>query len=390
MPAQPWGLLMKIAIFGLTLRSSWRNGHATLWRGLCKSLVTLGHEFVFFERDEPSYASTCDWPALPPAMHSSQLTLYPDWSTVEHEARRELADCDAAIVSSYCFDAQAATDAILDAGRPLALFYDLDTPVTLDTLRAGKSVSYVPSRGLGDFDLVLSYTGGTALEELRSDLGARRVRALYGHVDPDVHHPVAAVAKYRAALSCLGTCSADRHTLLEELFVVPARQRPSEKFLMAGAQHPGQHTWSNNIDFMDYLPPQEHAAFFCSSRLTLNITRQPMVRLGWCPTARLFEAAACGAAVLSDEWCGLDDFYTPGEQILVARSSADTLSALDLSDARLQQLGREARERTLDEHTSLHRARQLIHYLDELRPASPALPPGLTYGTASDKIRGSR
>lgn len=361
---------MKIAIFGLTLRSSWSNGHATLWRGLCKSLIKLGHEFVFFERDEPSYASTCDWPALPPAMSNSQLTLYSDWSTVEATARRELADCDAAIVSSYCFDAQAATDAILSAGRPLALFYDLDTPVTLDTLRSGRQVNYVPTRGLRDFDLVLSYTGGAALEELRTDLGARRVRTLYGHVDPDVHRPTAAAAKYRAALSCLGTCSADRHTMLEELFIAPARLRPAKKFLMAGARRPEHYSWSDNVDFVDYLPPQQHPAFFCSSRLTLNVTRQPMVRLGWCPTARLFEAAACGAAVISDEWCGLDDFYTPGEQILVARSSADILSALDLSDARLQQIGRDARERTLDEHTSLHRARQLIHYLEELRSTS--------------------
>lgn len=365
---------MKIAIFGLTLRSSWNNGHATLWRGLCKSLVKLGHEFVFFERDEPSYASTRDWPALPASMGGSKLTLYPDWSIVEPEARRELADCDAAIVSSYCFDAQAATDAILAAGRPLALFYDLDTPVTLDTLRSGKQVNYIPWRGLRDFDLVLSYTGGTALEELRSDLGARRVRALYGHVDPDVHRPVAAVAKYRAALSCLGTCSADRHAMLEELFIAPARQRPSEKFLMAGAQHPEHCTWSNNVCFVEYLPPREHAAFFCSSRLTLNITRDPMVRMGWCPTARLFEAAACSAAVISDEWCGLDDFYTPDEQILVARSSMDTLSALDSSDARLQKIGRAARERTLDEHTSLHRAKQLIRYLEELRSTSKFVP----------------
>lgn len=361
---------MKLAIFGLTLRSCWHNGHATLWRGLCKALVKLGHEFVFFEHDEPCYASTSDWPVLPDSLSNSKLVLYSDWSTVAVVARRELADCDAAIVSSHCFDAQAATDAILDAQRPRALFYDLDTPVTLDTLRSGKPVSYLPWSGLGAFDLVLSYTGGAALEALRSDLGAHRVRTLYGHVDPDVHRPVPPVSKYRAALSCLGTDSADRQAMLDELFIGPARRRPSEKFLIAGAQHSPHRSWSGNIDFVSYLPPQEHAAFFCSSRLTLNITRAPMARLGWCPPARVFEAAACGAAVLTDEWCGLDDFYTPGEQILVARSGADTLSALDLSDAQLRQLGSAARERTLDEHTSLHRARQLIHYLEEPRSRS--------------------
>jgi spore maturation protein CgeB len=357
---------MRLAIFGLTISSSWGNGHATLWRGLCKSLVALGHEFVFFERDVPYYSNTRDWPSLPSAYGSSKLVLYSDWAAVQAQVKRELASCDTAIVSSYCFDAQAATDAILDAQRPRAVFYDLDTPVTLDSLRSGKHVPYVPRQGLRDFDLVLSYTGGAALEALRSDLGAHRVRALYGHVDPDVHQPVPPIDRYRAVLSWLGTYAADRQAMLEELFVAPARLRPQDKFLIGGAQYPDSFPWSDNVYFVRHLPPQEHAAFFSSSRLTLNVTREPMARMGWCPSGRLFEAAACGAAVLSDEWCGLDDFYTPGEQVLVAHSFEDTLAALDISDARLQAIRRAARERTLDEHTSYHRALSLVRYLDEL------------------------
>lgn len=357
---------MRIAIFGLTISSSWGNGHATLWRGLCKSLAALGHEFVFFERDVPYYANTRDWPSLPDSYRNSRLVLYSDWSAVQAQVERELADCDTAIVSSYCSDAQSATDAILDAQRPRAVFYDLDTPVTLDSLRSGKSVPYIPRQGLRDFDLVLSYTGGTALEALRSDLGAHRVRALYGHVDPDVHQPVLPVDRYRAVLSWLGTYAADRQAMLEELFVEPARMRSQDRFLIGGAQYPENFPWSDNVYFVHHLPPQEHAAFYSSSRLTLNVTREPMARMGWCPSGRLFEAAACGAAVLSDEWCGLEDFYTPGEQILVAHSCEDTLAALDLPDAKLQAIRRAARERTLDEHTSYHRALSLIRYLDEL------------------------
>lgn len=361
---------MKIAIFGLTISSSWSNGHATLWRGLCKSLVALGHEFIFFERDVPHYANARDWPSLPPELSGSQLVLYSDWSAIEPRARRELADCDAAIVSSYCFDSQAATDAILDAQRPLAVFYDLDTPITLDGLRSGKHVPYVPQRGLHDFDLVLSYTGGAALEALRSDLGAHRVRALYGHVDPQIHQPMQPVDRYKAALSWLGTYSTDRRLMLEELLVSPARLRPGLKFLIGGQQYPEHFPWSNNVSFVRYLPPQEHAAFFSSSRLTLNVTREPVARMGWCPSSRLFEAAACGAAVLCDEWCGLDDFYTPGQQVLVAHNMADTLAALDMSDAELTAIGRAARERTLDEHTCRHRAISLIGFLEELHSPS--------------------
>jgi spore maturation protein CgeB len=369
---------MRLAIFGLTISSSWGNGHATLWRGLCKSLVALGHEFVFFERDVPYYSSTRDWPALPGAYGNSKLVLYSDWPAVQAQARRELASCDTAIVSSYCFDARAATDAILDARQPRAVFYDLDTPVTLDSLRSGKQVPYIPHQGLRDFDLVLSYTGGAALEALRSDLGAHRVRALYGHVDPDVHQPVAPVDRYRAMLSWLGTYAADRQVMLEELFVAPARLRPQDKFLIGGAQYPDSFPWSENVYFVHHLPPQEHAAFFSSSRLTLNVTREPMARMGWCPSGRLFEAAACGAAVLSDEWCGLEDFYTPGEQIVVAHCFEDTLAAMDMSDAELQAIRRSARERTLDEHTSHHRALSLIRHLDELDSPAQIYAPHLS------------
>jgi spore maturation protein CgeB len=362
---------MRLAIFGLTISSSWGNGHATLWRGLCKALVELGHEFVFYEHDMPYYASARDWAALPEQFHKCELVLYRDFWSIRSRVRRELLSCDAAIVSSYCFDATQATDEILDLQRLRAVFYDLDTPITLEQLREGKQLPYIPARGLRDFDLVLSYTGGVALEQLRSDLGARHVEALYGHVDPHVHRPVAPADRYRAALSWLGTFAADRQPALEELFVGPARLRPDQKFLIGGAQYPEHFPWSRNVYFVHHVPPAEHAAFFSSSRLTLNVTRAPMARMGWCPSGRLFEAAACGAAVLSDQWCGLEEFYTPGEQILTAGGAADTLAALDMSDAQLQSIGRAARERTLDEHTSTHRAGQLIRYLEQLpAPAS--------------------
>lgn len=376
---------MRLAIFGLTISSSWGNGHATLWRGLCKALVELGHEFIFFERDVPYYANARDWPSLPDTFRNSELVLYSDWSSIQSRVRRELEDCDCAIVTSYCVDAIPATDEILDAVRPRAVFYDLDTPITLDQLRAGKELAYIPARGLRDFDLVLSYTGGAALDQLRDELGARHVEALYGHVDPQTHRPVPPVAGYRAALSWLGTYAADRQAALEELFVAPARLRPADKFLIGGAQYPDQFPWSQNVYFVHHVAPSEHAAFLSSSRLTLNVTRAAMARMGWCPSGRLFEAAACGAAVLSDRWPGLDAFYTPGQQILTACCANDTLAAMDMSDAQLQSIGRAARERTLDEHTSRHRAAQLISHLERSSAVLPLSKP--TREPALDAMR---
>lgn len=351
---------MKIVVFGLAISSSWGNGHATLWRGLCKGLAGLDHDVTFFERDLPYYAHNRDWHALP----CGDLVLFDEWHNIKHRARAALQDADAAIVTSYCPDALAATAEILDADRPLAVFYDLDTPVTLSHVRSGDAVAYLPPNGLRDFDLVLSYTGGTALCELHDLLGARRVEPLYGHVDPDLHQPGGAREHYRADLSYMGTYAADRQPALERLFVEPARQRPERRFLIGGAQYPDTFPWTNNVFFVRHLPPSEHAAFFSSSRLTLNVTRAAMARMGWCPSGRLFEAAACGAAILSDDWPGFDEFYERDNEVLIAHDTREALHALDLPDAELMRIARAARERTLDEHTCHHRARTLCDLLD--------------------------
>jgi spore maturation protein CgeB len=365
---------VNIVIFGLTISSSWGNGHATLWRGLCRSLAALGHRVVFFEHDVPYYANARDCEALP----YCELVLYENWDSIAGRVRRELAHADAAIVTSYCPDALRATEAMLDAQDPLAIFYDLDTPVTLAGIRSGASVPYIGERQLRDFDLVLSYTGGAAREELATSLGARRVRTLYGHVDPAAHHSVAAVEHYRADLSWLGTYASDRQAMLEELFVEPARQQPSRKFLIGGAQYPAGFPWTANIHFVAHVPPGLHSAFYSSARLTLNITREAMARTGWCPSGRLFEAAACGAAIISDEWAGLSEFYAPGTELLLAHRPDDVVRALELDDATLRRLGRAARERTLEEHTSMHRARQLSALMEEARaPQDRHASPGL-------------
>lgn len=348
---------MKIVIFGLTISSSWGNGHATLWRGLCKHLVRLGHTIVFFERDLPYYAGARDVSELP----GGELKLFSDWESVRPVARQDLRDADVAIVTSYCPDAVAATDLILTEGRALSVFYDLDTPVTLSRIVAGETVPYIGPRALADFDLVLSFTGGPRIsEEFRSRLGARHIEPLYGHVDTDIHRPVAPQPHYRADLSYLGTYSDDRQRTLEAMFVAPARNRHDLRFLIGGAQYPDDFPWSPNIYFVRHLPPSEHAAFFASSRLTLNVTRRAMAQMGWCPSGRLFEAAACGVPLLSDSWEGIETFFAPGDEILLAKDEDDTLAALAMPDAELQRIARRGRERIMDRHTSDKRANELV------------------------------
>lgn len=362
---------MKLVVFGLTISSSWGNGHATLWRGLCKALARHGCRVVFYEKDVPYYASSRDQAYVP----GGELVLYREWRDVSDRAMQDVADADAAMVTSFCADGIEASDVVLDARGAVRCFYDLDTPVTLAQLASGRRPSYLGPRALADFDVVFSFTGGGAIEALRSRLGGRQVLPLYGHVDPDTHRPAAAIGAYRSDLSYLGTYSEDRQERLESLFVESARRSPHRRFLIGGAQYPHEFPWAANIYFVRHLPPSEHPAFFSSSRLTLNVTRKPMAEMGWCPSGRLFEAAACGAPLLSDAWRGIDAFFRPGEEILLAHGTDDTVEALDTDDAELQRIGKRARERTLAEHTSERRARELMDAIAELSASPRAAAP---------------
>lgn len=352
---------MHIVVFGLTVSSSWGNGHATLWRSLIRSLLARGHTLTFFERDVPYYAESRDLQTLPPG---GELCLYQDLQAIRVKALRELAHADLAMCTSYCPDGVRVAQWILDSRAAVRAFYDMDTPVTLKALGEEVISAYLPPQGLGDFDLVLSYTGGRALQELRTRLGARNVAALYGWVDPQTHHPVDVVERFRSAFSYLGTYAEDRQAVLEELFLKPARRLAPRKFLIGGAQYPESFPWSDNLYFTQHLEPAQHPAFFCSSRATLNVTRRAMAEYGYCPSGRLFEAAACGTPLFSDTWEGLETFFTPDREILCVQSAEDVVDGLSRSDAELATVAQAARARTLEQHTADVRVRQLEQMCD--------------------------
>jgi spore maturation protein CgeB len=363
---------VKLAVFGLAVSSSWGNGHATLWRALGRALAARGHELVFFERDVPYYAAHRDGTDFP----GIGLILYADLAELRRRAAAHLVEADVAIVTSFCPEGADVSALVCESPAALRVFYDLDTPITLARLDAGELVDYLPPEGLGGFDLVLSYTGGRALDALSARLGARRVAALYGSVDPAVHGLAPPRAAFGGDLSFLGTYSVDRQEALAALLLEPARLAPARRFVVAGAQFPADFPWASNVAFVRHLPPSDHPAFFASSPLTLNVTRAPMAAMGFCPSGRLFEAAACGAAVVTDAWEGLDQFFTPDEEILVVRDSADVLATFDRPRADLARVARRARERALACHTADRRAAELELLLErvagETRPAARA------------------
>ncbi|MBV8068954.1 MAG: glycosyltransferase [Acidobacteriaceae bacterium] len=354
---------MKIVFFGLSISSAWGNGHATLLRGLFRALYSKGHELHFFERDTPYYAAHRDVQSLPYV----KLHLFSDWTQTRKKAEAILASADVGIVTSYCADGVAACELVLSSRLSRTLFYDMDTPVTLSRLERGERVEYLPLSGLAGFDLVLSYTGGAALERLKTRLDATRTAALYGWVDPDIHHRVPASAQFSADLSYLGTYAADRQQALERMLVEPARALPSRTFVIAGAMYPNTDAWPPNIRHFAHVVPHGHSGFYSSSPLTLNATRGAMAAMGYCPSGRLFEAAACGTAVLSDWWEGLDTFFTPDSEILIANTTADAISQISRDRALLEFIGARARERALDCHTAAIRADRLLSLIESPR-----------------------
>jgi spore maturation protein CgeB len=358
---------VNITVFGLTLSSSWGNGHATPYRAIIRALDRLGHKVHFFEKDVPYYSSRRDFDSC----DYCELTLYSAWANIRERALSAAADSDVVITASFLPEGRRINDEILDLGRPLRIFYDLDTPVTLNALRQGV-VEYLDAGQIPAFDLVLSFTGGKALTELEHDYSARMVRPLYGCVDPDDYYRVAPAAKFECDLSYMGTYSADRQVKLDALLLEPSRRHPEKLFLLAGSLYPWNWQWGENVRRMDHVAPAEHSSFYSSSRLTLNITRGEMAANGWCPSGRFFEAAACGTPLITDAWDGLDSFFDLESQLRVVTSAEDVEAALSSSDEELQSMADRARQRTLDEHSGKVRAHQLLQYIEEARSGANA------------------
>jgi len=352
------GNRLKITIFGLTISSSWGNGHATPYRALLRALHRLGHDLVFYECDVPYYARRRDFTAP----DFCRLVLYSSWNEIRPQALDDARESDVIINASYCPEGTKIIDDVLDVDRPAHVFYDLDTPITLATLLA-PGVEYLRAEQIPEFDLYLSWCGGKIIDELEERWHARKAAPLYGCVDPDVHRRVEVPEQYRCLMSYMGTYAADRKQALESLFLGPVRRCPEKRFVLAGSLYPGEWEWPANLQRYEHVSPHDHPALYSGSRLTLNLTRAGMARDGYCPSGRLFEAAACGTPIISDWFDGLHEFFA-ADEIFVARETEDVMQAVRSSDEKLGRVAKHARDRTLSEHTGERRALQLIKYLE--------------------------
>jgi spore maturation protein CgeB len=362
---------LRLVVFGLSLSSTWGNGHATTYRSLLKAFAERGHEILFLERDMPWYAASRDLRGP----DYCRLELYDDLAALQ-AFEQQAIDADAVIVGSYVPDGIDVGKWALARAGGVTAFYDIDTPVTLAQLDSGRC-AYLSPELIPDYDLYLSFTGGPTLGFLERDYGSPAARPLYCAVDADAYRPLSTPARW--ALGYLGTYSIDRQPTLERLLLEPARRLPHLRFAVAGPQYPDDIAWPDNVDRIDHVASADHPAFYSACRFTLNVTRADMVRAGYSPSVRLFEAAACATPIISDVWEGIDDFFAPGEEILLVRSADEIVEILSRCDEkRARALGEAARARVLGRHTARHRAAELESYLSAARERAR---PGAELGT---------
>lgn len=330
---------MRIVFLGLSITSSWGNGHATNYRALVRALRRRGHEVTFLERDRPWYAANRDEP--------DAGELYRSVDEVD------VRDADLVVVGSYVHDGVAVAERVLEQARCPVAFLDLDTPVTLAKLATGDR-EYLAPHLVPRFAVYLSFTGGPTLHELEARWGARRAVAFHCAVDEHVYRPVETGRRW--LLGYLGTYAADRQPELERLLLDTARALPHERFVVAGPQYPDDIAWPANVERIEHLAPSEHPAFYCAQAYTLSVTRAPMARAGWSPSVRVFEAGACGVPVITDRWPGVDELF--GRDVFVAGDVPRLLR--ETSEAERRRAGARLRARVLAAHTAARRAELLL------------------------------
>ena len=360
---------LSIVFLGLSITSSWGNGHATTYRALVRELTARGHDVLFLERDQPWYAENRDLPHPP----HGRTHIYRDREELASRFAAAVHDADAVVLGSYVPEGIAVADWLLSEACGLTAFYDIDTPVTLAALQTG-TCEYLAARQVSQFDLYLSFTGGPTLARLEREYGSPAARALHCSFDPAMYFPDEAETRWD--LGYLGTYSDDRQPVLDRLMLEPARRWPEGRFIVAGPQYPDDVRWPLNVEREIHVSPAGHRDFYTAQRFTLNVTRADMVRAGWSPSVRLFEAAACGIPIISDAWPGLEAFFVPGREIFVSGSPRDTLRLLrELPERERADTAARARARVIGAHTAAHRAAELERHLLDVRDRR-AISPG--------------
>ena len=346
---------LNIAFYGSSLVSAYWNGAATYYRGIIKELSRLGHQVTFYEPDAYERQQHRDIPD-------------PEWAKVvvyenkEESARQVLAEAahaDIVIKASGVgvFD-ELLEDQVLKLRKEnqLIIFWDVDAPATLERMENNPAD---PFRALvPQYDMILTYGGGQPVIDAYAAFGAKRCIPIYNALDPETHYPVQEDARFACDLAFLGNRLPDREARVEEFFLKAAAALPSEKFKIGGSGW-GDKGMPQNVEYIGHVYTKDHNAFNCTPKAVLNISRDSMAKMGFSPATRVFEAAGAGACIITDYWLGIDFFFEPGKEILVAASGDEVAEILGkLSGEEARAIGEAAKARVLAKHTYAHRAKE--------------------------------
>ncbi|HVE51893.1 MAG TPA: glycosyltransferase [Ramlibacter sp.] len=358
---------MKIAFFGSSLVSAYWNGAATYYRGIVRAMHERGHEVTFYEpdafdRQKHRDMADPDW---------ARVVVYPAQSEAEVLQTVERARGADLVVkaSGVGVHDELLERAVLDLRGPrtLVAFWDVDAPATLDRVRGNAADAFhalVPR-----YDLVLTYGGGEPVRRAYLGLGARDCIPIYNGLDPATHHPVAPQPRFACDLAFLGNRLPDREARVEEFFLRAATQLPQRRMLLGGSGW-GDKPLPGNVEYLGHVYTADHNAFNCTPLAVLNVSRESMARYGFSPATRVFEAAGAAACLITDAWEGLELFFEPGTEVLVARSGDEVAQHVRTLDAmRARAIGQAALRRVQAEHTYAHRAAQLDAVLEGSTPA---------------------
>jgi spore maturation protein CgeB len=343
---------MRIYVFGSSLTSCYWNGAATYYRGIYKNLHQRGHQITFAEPDIYKRQQNRDCREI-------------DYATVRvYQTPRDLDKvlseaCDSDLIikhSGVGADDELLEREVLHCSARTA-FWDVDAPATL--ARVEDNLSDPFRELIPQYDFIFTYGGGVPVIEHYARLGARNCFPIYNGLDPDTHHPVAPDERFKCDLAFVGNRLPDREARVEQFFFAAAELAPEFQFLLGGEGW-GSRPLPKNVRWIGHVGTGNHNVINCSARMVLNINRESMAKIGFSPPTRVFEAAGAAACVITDSWSGIEEFFAPGGEILVASSAGDIVRFLrDVSPFRANEIGASMRHRALRHHTYELRSHQV-------------------------------
>ena len=353
---------LDIVIIGRSILSAVENPTAELYRGLINELAQRGHRTTFLEWHEPGKKYVRDMLKSP----YCEVWTYESTDQLLREYRHAIEAADVVLMGSMVQDTNRIAEWIAEEARGVTVYYDTNLSATIDHLqcRQDNTAFCLSADNLRHFNLFLSTTGGPFLENLAKSYDIGFARPLYESVDPYSFYRTDSEKNYD--LGFIGNYKPDRRALVESMLFTPARTTPNRRFTLAGGGY-AEVDRPRNLTYLEYLPETNLVDFYNRQQCTLVLSRADRKRMGYTPTRRLLAAAACGVPVLTDAWDGIDYFFEPHREVFCVNDEQDVLDVLyGKEEGHRGKLGGEARRRVLDQHTTGHRAEELLRYLAEI------------------------